>query len=53
MNLLAETQRVQIAEMTKLHVGHVNQLNRLAALCKKNLQIGFQFVNQSISVDFY
>ena len=35
MNLLAETQRVQIAEMTKLHVGHVNQPNRLAAQCKK------------------
>lgn len=54
MKLLAERQRVWIVEMTKLHLGHVNQPNRLAAQCKKkNLQIRFQFVNQSISVDFY
>ena len=37
MKLLAETQRVWVAKMTKLHVGHVNQPNKLAALCKKKL----------------
>ena len=56
MKLLAERQRVWIVEMTKLHLGHVNQPNRLAAQCKKTYKYDSNFlirVSQLTFTDYF